>query len=273
MSTAKVLLPLIGLAFAVPASAATWNTTNNIGLTSGSIYCSTTTCQTTASGLTGSIITMTAYSTPTLQSSTTTSPTDTGNWLNANIAIYGGNGVGISNSPQGATDTSVPQHAIDNNGVDDILVVDFGSNNWDVSSFSLGYTCAMNSTASGCVGSTVNVAAWVGGTSAVNFNTFGGFSGNGAAATLPGFSALTLSPDPGGSGMRTDTTVPNPVGRYLVITGDLARYTDSFKVSGITATQSTPPGGTVPLPGTVPLLGFGLLAMTWASRRRAPASR
>lgn len=262
----RFLMPLAGLAFALPAGAVSWTTTNSValGVTGGSIYCSTATCQTSATGLTGSVMSMRAYSTPTVGTPTP----ENGNWLDAKIAIYGGGGVGISNTLQ-TGENSTPQHAIDNRLVNDILVVDFGSNNWDVSSFSLGYACTIDSAGTGCTGSTVNVSAWVGGTSAVNFNTTA-FSGSGSSATLPGFQALTLSNDPGGVGVKTDVTNPSPVGRYLVISGDLGNYSSAFKVSGITAVQITPPAS-VPLPGTLPLVLLGLLALTMAGRRRAPA--
>lgn len=278
MNIAKVLIPLVGLAIAAPAGATSWNTAIGVGLTAvgGSIYCGTSTstlaatCQSSGSaGLQAGFVTLTGYSTPGPEVDTTTSPTDSGDWLDARIAIYSGGGVGISNMVEpNASETSVSEHAIDNNGINDMFVVDFGSNNWDVSSFSLGYVC--NASNDVCSGATVNVAAWVGGSSAIDFNTVS-FSGEGAAATLPGFSSLAFSPDPGGTGTRTETT--SAMGRYLVIAGDLARYTDAFKVSGVAATQFTPPGGSVPLPGTVPLIVLGLLALTWASRRRTVTIR
>lgn len=273
MNITKLILPLLGFAVAAPASAVTWTTTNGISTTAtgASIYCSTTTCNTSGSGLTGSVMTMRAYSTPNVAGGNV-SPSESGNWINAKLAIYSGSGVGITNTAQSSGETSSPQHAIDNYLVNDILVVDFGSNNWDVTSFNIGWSCYMVSSGSSCSGGNVNVDAWVGGTSAIDFNSVS-FSGSGSSATLPGFTALTLSPDPGGTGLRTDTTPnPQPLGRYLVITGNLAGYTDSFKISGISANQVTPPTG-VPLPGTVPLFMLGLLALGFASRRRAVAAR
>ena len=279
MKTAKLLgmlLPLVGLAVSAPVAALSWDTaTTGIGLTAAgaSIYCGSggTLCNTTGTGLSGSVISMRAYSTPTA-TTTNTSPGESGNWLNAQIAIYGGNGVGISNTVSGGGgavgETGTPQHAIDNYGVNDILVIDFGTNNWDVSSFSLGYACTMVTPATGssCAGTTsVNVSAWVGGTSAINFNNVS-FTGTGAAATLAGFTALNLSPDPGGSGIRTETPATSTLGRYLVISGDLAGYTDSFKVSGVVASQGST--GQAPIPGTVPLFALGLLALAFAYRRR-----
>lgn len=263
----RFLIPLLGVGIALPAGAVSWNTTGSIGLTSGSIYCSTTTCSTSSSGLSGSVIKMSAFATPAAPTSGT--PVDTGNWVTSRIAMYGG-GVGAANYNE--TDVS-PQHAIDNWYTNDLLVVDFGSDNWDVSSFSIGWSCTVSGSTS-CSGSTVNPSAWVGGTGAINFTTIG-FSGNGSSATLPGFQALTLTPDAGGTGVRTDTTNPSPLGRYLIIAGDLADYTSAFKVSGISAAQVTPPPpGAVPIPGTLALLVLGLLALTLASRRRpAPVRR
>jgi hypothetical protein len=263
ISALRWLILLAGAAAWLPAGAVNWTTTNGIGLGAigGSIYCSTTTCSTSTSGLTGSVMTMNAYSTPT---SGTPTP-ENGNWLSAKIAIYGGSGVGITNQLQGSAETSTPQHAMDNRLVNDILVVDFGSSNWDVSSFSLGYACTIDSAGTGCTGSTVNVSAWVGGSSAINFNTMA-FSGSGSSATLPGFQALTLSNDPGGTGTKTEST--SYLGRYLVISGDLGGYSSAFKISGLSAVQVTPPGQ-VPLPGTLPLFCLGLLALTLLHRRSA----
>jgi hypothetical protein len=221
---------------------------------------------------------------------------DDGNWLNAKIAMYGSSGIGISNTVQaGTADTAAPQHAIDNRGVNDILVVDFGSNNWDVSSFSLGYTCQMadmpnSSDVPSCLGGAgpggtsgpVNVDAWLGGSAAINFNNVSFVGGapvaggtQGGVPSPGGFQTLTLSPDPSNSGLRTDSTSPSPVGRYLIIAGSLAGWKDAFKVSGISATQvpGGPGGGTAPLPGSAPLIAVGLMALAWVSRRRAVAAR
>src|SRR4030088_1424208 len=112
MRITRLSLAVMGLVISASAGAVTtWNTsTPGIGLTSGSIYCGTNTCNTTNTGLTGSEIQMTAYSTPTLQTSGSASPTDTGNWVNAQIAIYDGNGVAITNNVQTSpADVNAPQ--------------------------------------------------------------------------------------------------------------------------------------------------------------------
>ncbi|MCC7487911.1 MAG: VPLPA-CTERM sorting domain-containing protein [Burkholderiales bacterium] len=274
MNRSRIAVAVAGLSLSASAGAASWGSFNSVGLTSGSIYCSTTTCQTTTAGLTGSIITMSAYSTPTLNASGTSSPVDTGNWLDARIRIYSGSGGGIAianNVQPSTTEASSPQHAIDNRGVNDLLVVDFGSDYWDLSSFTIGYACKMygassSDTSPSCNGSSVNVDAWLGGSGAIDFNTVS-FAGG---VPTGGFTQLTLNPDIGGTGLRNDTSNPDVVGRYLVIAGSLGGYKDAFKVTGIEAEYTPPPpppgGNNVPLPGSVPLLAAGLVGL-WASRR------
>ena len=251
--------------------------------------------------------TITAWSTPqsSPQTNSTTSPTDTGIWLPAYLAIYGSNGIGISNTQQGAisgvaiaTETyaqltcatgcpttnpehvgNAPQHAIDNNGVDDILVVDFGSTGWDVNSFSLGYTC---NASTGASAGTVAVEAWLGGASgtAINFATekFSTDQDLNAVPIVGGFTRLTLNNDPSGVGTITAPST-TPTGRYLVLTGALGAgtingvavngYSDAFKVSQIVASQTTVPPS-VPIPGSLPLIALGLVALRFARRRFAP---
>ena len=287
MKTIKAIGFIGALAFSAAASAVsvTWNT-NQPGISEQaagvSLFCgSTSTCQASnATGLTGSIIKLTAWSTATLADAVT-SPVDTGAWLAAKIAIFGGNGIGISNTVVGASqprdgsgnEVSPGQHGIDNRGVDDILVVDFNplglanNSNWDVSSFTLGFMCNIDAAGSGCNGTltAVDVDAWVGAPT----GTFGlaneAFSG-GAGSTLPGFTALTLTPDPSTSTVRTDATVPNHVGQFLVITPGLGGYSDEFKIGSIVA--NTPTGNqAAPLPGTVPLLALGFLSFMLTHRR------
>ena len=260
-------LLLLAAAAGAPAHATTWTTSNNValGVTGGSIYCSTTTCQTSASGLTGSVIALSAYSTPT----NSNPAVDGGNWIDAKIGIYAGSGIGVSNVLQAAETTAVPQMAIDNRGANDMLVVDFGSDNWDVSSFNVNWACTINADHN-CSGPTVHVAAWVGGSGTIDFNSVA-FSGEGSSATLPGFQKLSLSNNPGPAGVRQDST--SHVGRYLVITGDLGDYSSAFMVSGLSAVQMvTPPPNAVPAAGTVPLMLLGALALGAVLRRRRCSS-
>ena len=94
--------------------------------------------------------------------------------------------------------------------------------------------------------------------------------------TAGGFTRLALTNDPLTGGVVADAG--NVTGRYLVITGALGPGTingvtvdgasDAFKVSQIVATQGLPPSS-VPVPGSLPLVGLGLLALTIVRRRVA----
>jgi hypothetical protein len=234
---------------------------------------------------------MTAYSTQVVNPTgndntppTTSSPDDSGTWVAAQIAMYSG-GIGITNTKQtSATETGSPQHAIDNRGVNDILVIDFGSDNWDVSSFSLGWTCVIpqlaDSATDSCptTGGAVNADAWLGGTGAIDFTSVS-FNGSGVPVAPSGFGTFTqlvLNPDTGGVGTRNNNLGTSTAeGRYLIIAGGLSGYSDAFKVSGIDATQNQQiPPSQAPAPGSMPLVALGLLALTWvSSRRRLTAGR
>lgn len=316
MKILKGIALLLALAVSAPSGATQTTFTTNAGTAANStlintagapapLYCNSSGCQSTAPS--GTYITITAWSTPSPAANSTTSPTDTGTWLSAYLAIYGSNGIGISNTQQLPVSTATmsaynqlncgtagfpacptgsdpehvsnaPQHAIDNNGVDDILVVDFGSTGWDVNSFSFGYTC---NASTGVCGGAVAVEAWLGGASGspVNFATES-FSTNNDLNAVPltgGFTRLALTNDPLTGGIVADPGTAT--GRYLVITGALGAgtingvsvngYSDSFKVSQIVATTSTTTQNGVPSPGSLPLVGLGLLALGIARRRLA----
>jgi hypothetical protein len=307
MNAMRILSIVAGvLAWGTAGAVTTWATdrTSGIPLALGSIWCSTTQCNTT--GLTGTVIKMTAYSTKNIAATNSgiTSPDDSGTWAQAQIDMYSG-GVGITNVQQTFSSslgvpsegTGTPQHGIDNRGVNDMLVVDFNPNNvagqdyWDVSSFFIGWTCQLlnssnpNSNAnssnginicpSGQVGDPVNVDAWLGGTGVINFNNVS-FNGSGLPSIAgQSFASLKLNPDDGlgGVGARNNDTLTNgATGRYLIIAGSLSGYTDAFKVKSISAEMTTPPpppnGNQVPLPGSVPLVGLALLTLAWVSRSR-----
>lgn len=291
----KLQAVLFGLAisWASGVMATTYNTatpTSSALLGLGAkLYCNNLGCTSVQPGDLTGYVTLSAWSTPTAAANTTTSPTENpGTWIQAQLAIYGG-GIGISNQVQTGASAECfgcsPQHAIDNKIVDDILVVDFGSTGWDVSSFSLGYTCNMDAAGTGCSSSTVGVQAWIGGQNGtvVNFASES-FDANGLTGKpmTGNFSALSLSPDPVTSNVAImDST--STTGRYLVITGALGAgmingvavngYSDAFKVKDIVATKTGGPGGgSVPTPGSFALLALGLFALAFARRRVAVTS-
>jgi hypothetical protein len=308
MKIMKMLSILAGVAVWGSAGAIEWatNRSSSIPLNLDSIWCSTTACNKTATGtgLTGSVIKLTAYSTQIISATNSgnASPDDSGTWVKAQIDMYS-DGVGITNVRQtfsssagvASEGTGSPQHAIDNRGVNDILVIDFNPRNtvgqdyWDVSSFYLGWTCQMlnnatatvNSNSGICptstpnqVGKAVNADAWLGGTSEIT--NFLNMSFSGGVPTIGGqtFTSLALNPDGTiGVGARNNSGATDLAkGRYLIIAPSLAGHTDAFKVKSISASMTTPPpppnGHQVPVPGSVPLVGLALLALAWVSRSR-----
>jgi uncharacterized protein (TIGR03382 family) len=282
----RAMLFALSVAASWGAAATTFNTSTP-GVSplarGAALWCNSSGCTTTDNTGVAGYAKLTAWSTP-VAVAAGAAPSDTGTWVTAQIALYAGGGIGITNDVQlnnvgGTAETTVsPEHAIDNNGVDDILVVDFGSTGWDVNSFSLGFTANAQT---GTTGVSAAVEAWVG-------NAFGteSFSANNDVTALPsgGFTRLNLTAasDPSTGGVVNDCTGTAPcntTGRYLIITGALgpgitgdtgatAGYDDAFKVSQIDASNGTTTTS-VPTPGSLPLVVLGLLALTIARRRLA----
>ena len=281
MTIIKALAVLSGLAVSAVAGATQWGQitsgpyfTSGL-LTNNSIYCSTTTCNTTGLGTlgTGPKIVMTAYQTQNNTGNQTTSPsenTPTSTWIGAQIRTYmmGSHvGVGITSVDDGAASagpTMWAESMIDNNGVDDILVIDFLSTGWDVNTLAVGRNCnASTSTSSTtpCASRNANISAWLTDTLPTGFT-----GNNGTAAPNVVNTALTVAT--GGVGQRLISGTAT--GRYLIITGKTSDYRDAFTIKGISADKVGGPGGNqVPLPGSAPLVALGLLVMLWMYRRRA----
>lgn len=275
------LVSLAGAVFAVmavPSQAAMYEWNFNSSFAAGSGQSCTggngdsANCKTTFTSVTGGLtLTARAYSTPTYDVGL---PFDvSGAWKLANIAGYGSSGLGIANrvgldTGEGAS----PEHAVDNEGVKDVLVLELPAGSvWDPSAMKLGF------------GTDTDVQVWVGGTAlGANYDFSNAcFSGcaNAIVANL-GFKEITASMGNGGAGAGAgaggydlpfnNTPVnfnTNETGRYVVITGRLDHSADAFKVSGLGASQFF---GQTPIPGSLALLGAGLIGFA-ASRRRAIA--
>ena len=229
---------------------------------------------TVGSGSDQQVLKVRAYSTATVQNSSTN---PTGQWITADLANYAG-GFGVKNRVSGDTNEGVdPEHATDNNQVVDLLVFELPAGQvWDLDAFRLGWA---NEVGGSGTESRADVQAWFGGAGlASNFDftkvCFTGCSGSGIS---------TLAALDGGSFARLDGTAFNgenvvqgqtmsvtgtQAGRYLVMSGQLGEQNDHFKLEMLKAT-GTNGGGQTPVPGTLALLGLGLVGLR--SLRRGSA--
>ena len=85
-----------------------------------------------------------------------------------------------------------------------------------------------------------------------------------------GFQQITSAISNSGNNIQQDTTTAvnsTVTGKYIVMAGRLGQGDDAFKLKSITALKQTGPGQT-PAPGTLALLGLGLIGLV-AVRRTA----
>lgn len=281
-------------AFATPAGAVTWDagnkTTTNAQTTSacaGSVACQFTV---NASGGSAGTAKFRAYSNSAMDN-TGNNPGPVGSasggtgWIAAQNFFYSGSGFGIRNSsePEG---TSSPEHATDNRNVVDIMVIELpdpgAGFTWDVTSFMSGWA------REGFGGTndphSADYELFIGGQNlGANFNFAGvcfdagshsqGSCGAGdtALSTLGGgFKNITSAIQNFGNGPGMDvpegtsaSVTTNNTGRYLVLTGQLGGAADAFKLKQINALKTNH----TPLPGTLALLGLGLLGLVSVRRR------
>lgn len=302
-ATAALFTIVVAATSLATAATYTWNTAAT-GLNPGSgTNCAGTgvnavACQTTFSSA-GQTLIARAYSTPVYD---TAAPFDvSGKWMEAQIAVYSGNGIGVRNLNPSDTvsEGSVPEHAIDNLGVKDLVVFELPTGVWDPVSFALGYANTDS-----------DIQAWVGGANlGANYDFRNAcFAGTGCSQLVNDLGFVNISDgmaavtggtvSPGGAsgagGMNVPTgvaapfaTTPNATGRYLIISGNLGcvqanpdpnHYgcvgsngttadNDFFKISALTA-ATTPPTG-VPIPSVLYLVGLGLLTMGRVRSSRA----
>lgn len=183
-----------------------------------------------------------------------TNSNGTGAFETGSVAMWSG-GVGIYASD----DSGSPNHAIDNKGKDNFLLVEFDDPNYALTAFRIGW-----------MDTDSDVEIWIGG------NNLGpGFSLN------SNHSICAPGPDPceyadlGNLGftkvgvfenvvVNSWTAVSgNPTGRYVIIAGEFGEYNDYFKLSGL---RSTPIE--VPEPHTMMLFVAGLAGLALLRRYR-----
>ena len=264
----------IGVSFAMPATATQW-------LSSGAAGNAAQMTMTVG----GQTVKVRAYSTQTPSSTSATA--SAGNFTNAQLMLYGG-GFGITNNIIGDANEGVaPEHATDNNQIFDVLVFELPTAGFDLDAFRLGYATEAVFPSTTVTGE-ADISAFFGGNSLgadYNFSNacFSGCTGTNKALTGTGGLGFT---DITAHVTRTDTNVllgPAPdnnapsgidlaapgnqgPGRYLVLTGALGGSNDNFKVDMLKATAIP-----VPEPGTIALLGLGLLGLVTLRRRPALA--
>jgi len=193
-----------------------------------------------------------------------------------------------------------PEHAVDNDQLVDIVVFELPTipnMTWSFSTLSIGYVSSNNDTSP-------EINVWVGGkdlgagynfsdtcfvgcttsgdkslTDAARGFTYAGridFSGTGTK----GINASATAHDSGSA--LFDNRNASAVGQYIIIAASStasgssdstkAKKLDAFKISGLTANLQSVPGqpssGQVPEPGSLMLLGGGILGLAWFRRRQ-----
>ena len=246
----KWLRALIAVAagmFAMPAVAVQWLSDNSAGNSVEQIE-----PQQITVTVAGQILKVRAYSAP-------VGNPPLGNWASANVTNQG-DGFGVISSGEGSADG-----AADNKQATDILVFELpASQLWDLDAFRLGFASQGSS-------SQADVQAWFGGIGlAPNYDftkvCFAGCTGAAAPLATLGFNPLDLA---GGGNAFSGGSVSQggnvnvsgtQAGRYLVMAGQLGEQNDAFKLEMLRAT-GTGIGGQTPLPGTLALLGLGLIGL------------
>ena len=184
------------------------------------------------------------------------------------LSLYGG-GFGITNkdacgtSPCDVSEGNTPEHAIDNNERYEMVLLSF-SQAVKLQSVKMGWTSN---------DSDISVMAYNGpgtGSSSLSGNTWAGVAS--AWTSIGNYSDVgTASKAVNGGGVSSSywligayNPLANPGGGSVTVPSS-GNYFDYVKLASVT----TSPGGSAPLPGTLLLLGTGLLGMLSMRKRLA----
>jgi len=233
-----------------------FNATNCQGTTASSAV----TCSASTAGVNYGA-TVTAWSAP-----------GTGKFGSAAMAYYPGSGVGITSPGESTTS---PDHAIDNNGATEALLINFGTNNVALNQLSIGW--AYNDADVSILRYTGTQAPVLGNSTVASLTGATGWEWVGDYANLSASNPLNFN-----NTGDVKTASWWLVSAYNSAYSDggfswyLGNNNDYFKLSGFagnvvaqTPTPPTPPasGTKVPEPGTLALFGIAMLGCVAARRK------
>jgi hypothetical protein len=190
----------------------------------------------------------------------TTSLLGTGIILKRQLNIFDPGGLGAG--PEGS-----PEHSVDNAGVDELIVFALPTDGFKPLSFSIGYK-----------NTDADISTWIGGTGGgpndvLNLFLTGTFDWTGTALTSLGYVKQDFL-DVNVGDVKTFTS--NATGRYLVIGAKNEADNcpsnckdggeDKFKILQVVAESPGRPPTSLPVPGTLVLLGCGLIAIAVVAR-------
>jgi len=212
-----------------------------------------------ANGSAGNQLTFYASNAPTeailARSYATTNTDGTGAFQAATTTLWSG-GIGIK-APGESNETSSPNHAIDNDGKDNFLLLEFDSDYHRLTQFGIGWYSG-----------DADVQIWVGGpqSAGLNLTTACGGACSVSQLTSLGFTQLPVFNNVQNDADLTIDVSTNVLGRYVLVAGKVGDSNDYFKLDTISNTEVT-----IAEPGTIALSVVGLAALWGARRRRRTA--